>query len=39
MAVVVQMRGKMSPAVAIAVYNQLEELNSVIGTFFSYHLS
>lgn len=27
----------MAPAVAIAVFNQLEELNSVIGSFFTYN--
>ena len=27
----------MAPAVAIAVFNQLEELNSVIGNFFTYN--
>ena len=35
MAVVVSMRGQIAPAIAIAVYNQLEELNSLIGNFFS----
>ena len=35
MAVVVSMRGMLNPAVAIAVYNQLEELNQLIGNFFS----
>ena len=29
------MRGSMSPAVAIAVYDQLEQLNSLMGTFFT----
>ena len=29
--------GQMAPAVAIAVFNQLEELNSVIGNFFTYN--
>ncbi len=28
---------QMAPAVAIAVFNQLEELNSVIGSFFTYN--
>jgi ABC-type multidrug transport system fused ATPase/permease subunit len=37
MAVVISMRGQMAPAVAIAVFNQLEELNSLVGTFFSYN--
>ena len=33
--VIISMRGGLSAAVAIAVYNQLEELNSLIGTFFT----
>lgn len=36
MAIVISMRGQMAAAVAIAVYNQLEELNNLIGYFFEY---
>eukprot|EP01052_Picozoa_sp_SAG31_P009034 SAG31_NODE_467_length_15267_cov_13.792919_10_plen_62_part_00 len=32
---VVSMRGSIAPAVAIAVYQQLEELNTVVAWFFS----
>ena len=35
MGAVISMRGQMSAAVAIAVYNQLEEVNSLVGFFFS----
>ena len=35
MAALVSMRGQLAPAVAIAVYNQLEELNNSIGFFFT----
>lgn len=35
MAVVISMRGQLAPAVAIAVYNQLGDLNSDIGLFFT----
>jgi ABC-type multidrug transport system fused ATPase/permease subunit len=35
MAALISMRGQMAPAVAIAVYNQLEELNNSIGLFFT----
>lgn len=34
MAAVISMRGQMAAAVAIAVYNQLEELNQLVGYFF-----
>ena len=34
MGAVISMRGQMSAAVAIGVYNQLEELNQLIGYFF-----
>ena len=37
MTAVITMRGQMAPAVAIAVYNQLEELNQLVGFFFSYN--
>lgn len=36
MAIVISMRGQMAAAVAIAVYNQLEELNNLVGYFFEY---
>ena len=36
MGAVITMRGQMAPAVAIAVYNQLEELNQLVGFFFTY---
>jgi|EP01043_Picozoa_sp_COSAG02_P009581 ABC-type multidrug transport system fused ATPase/permease subunit len=35
MAALISMRGQLAPAVAIAVYNQLEELNNSIGLFFT----
>ena len=37
MTAVISMRGKMSGAVAVAIYNQLEELNQLVGYFFSYN--
>ena len=35
MAFVIYSRGKMAPAIALAIYQQLEDLNQFIGTFFT----
>lgn len=38
MGAVISMRGTMSPAVAIAVFNQLEEVNQLVGSVTLYCL-